>query len=62
MEPEMYTLTAIGVTQTIKGTLNDAIRTARKIDREYQRAFGVTISDSTGEVVATVEDDQINRA
>ena len=57
----MYTLTAIGVTRTVEGTLDDAIRIARQIDREYQRAYGVTISDSEGEVVATVEDDEISR-
>lgn len=54
-----YTLTAIGVSRTINGTLEDAIRLAIEIDREYQRAYGVTITDADGLTVATVDGDEV---
>lgn len=52
-----YTLTAIGISRTVTGTLEDAIRLAIEIDREYQRAYGVTITDEEGLTVATVDDE-----
>lgn len=54
-----FTLTAIGVSRTITGTLEDAIRLAIEIDREFQRAYGVTITDADGLTVATVDDGEV---
>lgn len=54
-----YTLTAIGIRRTITGTLEDAIRLAIEIDREFQRAYGVTITDADGLTVATVDDGEV---
>lgn len=54
-----YTLTAIGVSRTITSTLEDAIRLAIEIDREFQRAYGVTITDADGLTVATVDGDEV---
>ena len=58
---QIFHLTAIGVSRYVEGSLQEAIRVAKQIDREYNRAFGVTITDDEGEVVATVEDGQVNR-
>lgn len=54
-----YTLTAIGVSRTITGTLADAIRLAMEIDREYQRAYGVTVTDEDGLTIANVDDGEV---
>lgn len=56
---QTYTLTAIGISRTITGTLEDAIRLAMEIDREYQRAYGVTVTDEDGLTVATVDGDEV---
>lgn len=54
-----YTLTAIGVSRTITGTLEDAIRVAIEIDREFQRAYGVTVTDEDGLTIANVDDGEV---
>ncbi len=56
---QTYTLTAIGISRTITGTLADAIRLAIEIDREYQRAYGVTVTDEDGLTVANVDDGEV---
>ncbi len=56
---QTYTLTAIGISRTITGTLADAIRLAIEIDREYQRAYGVTVTDEVGLTVANVDDGEV---
>jgi hypothetical protein len=53
--PQSFTLTAIGVKETIVGTLADAIAAAVTLDEQYQRFGGVTI-ESDGEVLGSVED------
>lgn len=54
-----YHLHAIGVATIFTGTLNEAIEEAKKLDEEYQRFGGVTISTEGGDVLATVEDGEI---
>jgi len=54
-----YTLSAIGIERTVTGTLAEVIALAREIDAEYQRAYGVTITDADGNTIATVDDGQI---
>lgn len=51
-----YTLSAIGFEQQFSGPLADALALARQIDAEYQRAYGVTITDADGHTVCTVDD------
>lgn len=58
---QTYTLTAIGITRTVTGTIDDAIAAAIRIDAEYQRAYGVSITDANGWTVATVDGDSIER-
>lgn len=61
MTTQTFTLTAIGINRTVTGTLDDAIAAAIEIDAEYQRAFGVTVTDEDGWTVATVDGDNIER-
>tara|TARA_R110000868_G_C10391153_1_gene720370 strand:+ start:189 stop:371 length:183 start_codon:yes stop_codon:yes gene_type:complete len=51
-----YTLSAIGIERQYTGPLAGAIALARQIDAEYQRAYGVTITDVDGHTVCTVDD------
>lgn len=59
MKQATYTLSAIGIERTFTGTLEEAIALARQLDAEFQRAYGVTITDASGNTIATVDDGQI---
>lgn len=54
-----YHLSAIGVAAIFTGSLNEAIEEAKKLDEEYQRFGGVTISTEDGDVLVTVEDGEV---
>jgi hypothetical protein len=56
---QTYTLSAIGVTETVTGDLTRAVIRAKRLDNEYQRIGGVTIEDSTGSIVAIVDNDVV---
>lgn len=57
-----YTLTSIKHTETMTGTLREAIIRARAIDEDYQPAFGVTVSVGDRTLLETghADDDAIS--
>jgi hypothetical protein len=56
---QTYTLSAIGVRDTVYGDLTNAVIRAKRLDGEYQRIGGVTIEDETGSIVAIVDNDVV---
>ena len=56
---QTYTLSAIGVTDTVYGDLTRAVVRAKRLDGEYQRIGGVTIEDESGSIVAIVDNDVV---
>jgi hypothetical protein len=56
---QTYTLSAIGVTETVTGDLTNAVVRAKRLDGEYQRIGGVAIEDETGSIVAIVDNDVV---
>lgn len=46
-----YTIISCKARETVTGTLADAIAAARRMDAEYQPAFGVTVEDEDGQTV-----------
>lgn len=55
--PATYTLSSAKHTETLTGTLAQAIERAREIDAEYQSAFGVTVERDGETLVHDVSDD-----
>ena len=55
--PATYTLSSVKHTETLTGTLAQAIERAREIDAEYQPPFGVSVECDGETVVHDVRDD-----
>ena len=56
-----YKLISVKGNRTVNGDIEDAIAAAKRMERDLQPSFGVTVCDEFEEVVAEVRDGNVDR-